>query len=829
VAGKPTNPNPWPALAKLLGVIVVGGILAAGVALPFVGGIGLAARHEADKFLGTTCNLQETQEPLPSTITASDGHTVIARLFTQDRRPVNLSAIPKYLIQALVATEDRRFYSHHGVDMRGLIRSAISTSGGATQGGSTLTMQYVKQVRYYQDIGNLTAQQADVEQTLNRKIEDAQCAIAIEKNKTKNQILDSYLNIAFFGENAYSIESAAQTYFGVDVNKLSLTQSAMLVGLLKAPTEYDPFQNPSAARDRRNEVLQNLVAVGNLSQAAATRAEATPVSLATSSAPPVRRGCANSPSTIVNIGFFCDYAVKWLLDNKVVTESELNTGGLKIITTLNAKLQNSMQAHLKKTIPASSPMTSVMPVVDPHTGNVLAMATSKYYGQPTSAKDHTHTSLPIFTEYSALGASTYKLFPLLTALAAGVPSTFQLELPVQGQGYKWTACAQDDNHNKVTDGDANVNYNRNETLASATAKSSNTYYVGLADQLFGCNLQPIIDMASRLGMNALSQPGSDRGLTVAQDIVKLSNPTILVLGDIATSPLEITGAYAGVANNGKFNTPAPIISVTDRNGNSRTVPRTPGVQVVAPQVAMQAIQILTGDTTYPGTSAQPFSTYWYDHNSSVVAGKTGTAVASNSRGQATSKNGAIWFVGVTPDLVSTDAIFNLDGASQPSSGLPGERTGAAYGEYAAQVWLKVLEPYLVNKQWTWPDPSQAVGVDVPSVIGLDKTAAQARLRAAGFTMRELGPTGTVLCASTVGYNNVAYEAPQRALPGSTIIVCLSSGVQQQTYVPPPPIRSKTPTPPAGSTTPAGGSTTPGGGNTTPGGGNTGTGGHGPPH
>jgi hypothetical protein len=96
-------------------------------------------------------------------------------------------------------------------------------------------------------------------------------------------------------------------------------------------------------------------------------------------------------------------------------------------------------------------------------------------------------------------------------------------------------------------------------------------------------------------------------------------------------------------------------------------------------------------------------------------------------------------------------------------------------------------------------------------------------------MRELGPTGTVLCASTVGYNNVAYEAPQRALPGSTITVCLSSGVQQQTYVPPPPIRSKTPTPPAGSTTPAGGSTTPGGGNTIPGGGNTGTGGHRPPH
>ncbi len=187
------------------------GILTAGLLLPYVGGLGLAARHESEKFLATPCNLQESQPPQQTTMFASDGKTVLARLFSQDRQPVPLSQIPKQLQEALVATEDRRFYSHHGVDMRGLLRSAVSTSSGDTQGGSTLTMQYVKQMRYYQAGKDVKAQQAAIDQNLNRKIEDAKCAIYIEntEHESKDQILDNYLNIAFFGENSYGIETAA--------------------------------------------------------------------------------------------------------------------------------------------------------------------------------------------------------------------------------------------------------------------------------------------------------------------------------------------------------------------------------------------------------------------------------------------------------------------------------------------------------------------------------------------------------------------------------------------------------------------------------------------
>ena len=183
----PNGPSRGTTIAKLVGVLVVAGLLAAGFALPFVGGAGLVARHEASRFLNTSCNLQETQPPQKTTLYARDGKTVIATLFSQDRVPVDLNQIPKYLQQALVATEDRRFYSHHGVDMRGLIRSAVSTSGGDTQGGSTLTMQYVKQMRYYQAGNDLAKQQAAVSQNLSRKIEDAQCALYIENTEHEPQ------------------------------------------------------------------------------------------------------------------------------------------------------------------------------------------------------------------------------------------------------------------------------------------------------------------------------------------------------------------------------------------------------------------------------------------------------------------------------------------------------------------------------------------------------------------------------------------------------------------------------------------------------------------
>jgi membrane peptidoglycan carboxypeptidase len=801
VASVSGPPNPWPTIGKLVGALVATGILTAGLLLPYVGGLGLAARHEADKFLATPCNLQESQPPLQTRMYASDGKTVLATLFTQDRRPVPLSQIPKQLQQALVATEDRRFYSHHGVDMRGLLRSAVSTSSGDTQGGSTLTMQYVKQMRYYQAGKDVKAQQAAIDQNLNRKIEDAKCAIYIEntEHESKDQILDNYLNIAFFGENSYGIQTAAQTYFNKDAAKLSLPESAMLVGLLRAPTEYDPFVHPEAAKKRRNEVLQNLVAMDHISQRVADKYKTQPVSLATTAPPLVKEGCANANSSVRNVGFFCDYAVHWLETTGGISDSQLTTGGLKIITTLNANLQNSMQTHVESSLPASSAMTAVLPAVDPQTGNVLAMATSKKYGTNASKNDHSHTSLPIFTAYSGQGASTYKLFPLLTALQTGVPSGWQLSTPAGGP-YRPNNCATSDG---VSNGDALETYSATETLTSATVKSSNTFFVGLADQLLGCHLSPIVDTAKRLGMKSLTQPSGDGRQTVEDTIVNYQRPGELVLGDVGTSPLELAGAYAAVANAGKFNKPAPIQSITDSKGRQITVKRSPPVQAVSPWVAMEAVNILAGDTKYPGTSAVQFQP-WYQQGLSTVAGKTGTSVAVVN-GKDTTLNSSLWFVGMTPKLVATSAVVNFDHPNAPAAGLPNQpnASSTAYGAYAAGIWVKALTPSLASQRWAWPDAASAPGQPVPSVVGLSVAAAKQKLAESGYKMSQLGhdPNDPVLCASNQPMNMIAYAGPQIAPRGATITVCPSSAQRPSVYIPPKPSHRNTP---SGNTSHSGG-------------------------
>jgi membrane peptidoglycan carboxypeptidase len=792
VAATSGNPNPWPTIGKLIAAVFATGILAAGLMLPYVGGLGLAARHEAAKFLDTTCNLQETQPPQKTTLYANDGRTVIATLFSQDRQPVPLSAVPLALQQALIATEDRRFYSHHGVDMRGLLRSAVSTSGGDTQGGSTLTMQYVKQMRYYQAGKDVAKQQAAIDQNLNRKIEDAKCAIYLEstKHESKNQILDNYLNIAFFGENSYGIQTAAETYFNKPVNKLTLPESAMLVGLLRAPSEYDPFVNPESAKNRRNQVMQNLVDTGHLSQAVADKYKRTPVTLATTKPPVHREGCANANPKVRNAGFFCQYAVDWLENTGGITDTQLTTGGLKIVTTLDANLQNSMQQQLSAVFPASAAMTAVLPAVDPHTGNVLAMATNKVFGTNASSKDNTHTSLPVFTSYTASGASTYKLFSLLTALQVGVPASWTMATDQDHKGYKPKNCYGADV--AARNGDAQVAYNINESLLTGTVKSSNTFFVGMDDELFNCDLQPIVNVALRLGMNGLREPQDAGGkTTVAQDVVQQQNVLRIALGSgIGTSPLELAGAYAAVANNGKFNAPAPIVSIKDSASHPMQVKRSPGVQAVSPQVAAQAVQILIGDTKAPGTSAQVFQSWYATNPTAFVAGKTGTAVAG-----AETKNSALWFVGMTPNLVATSAVINPSAPSRPIASLPGVTNPAdnAYGDYASQLWLSALTPALTGQQWSWTDPnSPTLGDPVPSVIGLDPAAAKAKLTAAGFRMAFF--SGATQCASNVPVGMVAFAGPSLAPRGSTITVCPSIGLAQTVYVPPPPKTTPKPTP-----------------------------------
>ncbi len=767
-------------MIRLIAALCGFAVLASIAALPYIGGIAWAAGHESSKFLSTKCDISPTPPPQKTTIYANDGKTVIANLFEQDRIPVPLSQVPKALQQALVATEDRRFYDHHGVDLRGLIRSAVSTSGGNTQGGSTLTMQYVKQIRYYAAIGDSAKQQAAIAQNLDRKMEDARCALYFENDlhMSKGTILDNYLNIAFFGENSYGIQSAAQRYFGKNSADLTVPEGALLVGVLRAPTEYDPFVHPQAAKDRRNAVLQNMVSMKDLTQKQADAYAKEPIRLATDSAPVVHQGCTNSVSTVVNSGFFCAYVTNWLTSNKILTQTQLATGGYNIVTTLDPNTQNNAQAKMAAALPATSAMTGVLPVMDPKTGDILAMASTKNYGLSTSAQDNTHTVQPIFTSYTASGASTWKLFPLLAALSIGIQPNYALQnLSASTKGdpfypqqvYKAHNC----NDAQETINSTESTYSSVETLQSATVKSSNTYFVALADQLFYCNPQPIVEMAQKLGMQALDQASGEGKNTYAQTIVNDRRLVQLVLGNVPTSPLELTAAYAAVADDGTYHAPLPVLSITKADGSDVKFTKPAAKQVIYPYVARQAIAIMSGDTTQAlGTARATFSKYW---KGSVVAGKTGTApgyVGTNGN-----FNGALWFVGMTPSVVATSAVINFDQSSAAASDLPGvaDPSTQAYGAYASGIWAQALSPTLGTTKWTWPSATSAPGSQIPTLTTLTTDAASAQLAAKGFKMVVLDQAAGLQCGSAAPYGSVATGGPLIAPAGATITVCLSNG------------------------------------------------------
>ena len=814
------RPNTSQTLLKLVGVIVACAVLTAGVLLPYVGGMGLVAGREANKFLNTKCNLIETPPPQKTYLYAKDGTTELATLYQFDRELVkNLKDVPKYLQQALIATEDRRFYSHHGVDMRGLLRSAVSSSGGDTQGGSTLTMQYVKQVRYYQADTDAQRQSA-VTQTLTRKMEDAQCALDIEKKDSKDDILLKYLNIAFFGENSYGIGTAASNFFGKPVDQLTLPQAALLVGVVKAPSEYDPFvpAHRQAAIDRRNQVIQNLADVHDITQAQADNYKKAGLSLSTVSRGAVKQGCAaagigiDSKVKIQNAGFFCDYVEQYLQTTGHLTLKQITTSGLKIVTTLDPNLQNSVQTSLWNQILPKSKTTAIMPMIDPHTGNVLAMATSKQYGLKN---DGGHTTLPIFTQATAGGGSTYKLFPLLAALKVGVPQNLQLSSN-ENMTYTVQHCGGTPPYVAKNDTEG-TGFTRTEQLDSAMQKSSNTYFVSLEDNLFqSCTLDPYVDTALGLGLNALKDqdPGTRKKITVAQS-VKDQHQATFVLGYAATSPLELTGAYATVANDGVYCAPSPIVSIKSATGQDLPVKRAPCAAQMSTQVARQAQQVLASTTRPPGTSAAQFAGLYGANPGISVAGKTGTVNASD-HGHQLDTNAALWFAGITPDLAATTALFNIDNPNKPITGIPNLTDSAASlltGDFAAQVWAQALTPQLQGKQWTWPDPNDvANATPIPSVVGQPYDEAKATLTQLGFKPRRT----PFDCGSSETFGSVAYQgATTVAAAGATVELCVSDG-QGPGYVYTPPKPKPHPKPTGHTSGPGhgGGASTPGGGRRT---------------
>ena len=398
------------------------------MAFPGALAVGMVSNEAGDSVNSVSTDLATGQLPQTSTITDSAG-APIAYLFDQNRDPVAADRISPAMKAAIVAVEDRRFYQHQGVDWQGTIRAVVanSASGDVVQGASTLTQQYVKNYLLYVEAQTEAERLKATEQTPARKLREARIALQMERSLSKEDILARYLNIVFWGNGAYGVSAAARTYFNTTADQLSVAQAALLAGMVRSTTQFDPVANPAAALDRRNLVIIQMQEQGMIDAAQAQQALAQPLGIAN----PLgtrRNGCIGAGDA----GFFCKYVTDYLAEAGVPM-TQILRGGYTVKTTLDRDVMEKMKASLNAEVPADAAnVADVMAIVAPGQDHhrVLAMGSSRTFGLDAGRQE---TSYGLPYEPVNLGAgSVYKIFTTATAMAKGMGINYVMEVPPSG-------------------------------------------------------------------------------------------------------------------------------------------------------------------------------------------------------------------------------------------------------------------------------------------------------------------------------------------------------------------------------------------------------------
>ncbi|MFJ1935785.1 transglycosylase domain-containing protein [Kitasatospora sp. NPDC088160] len=655
---------------RLIGVSVIAGIVAAGIALPAVAAVGLGAQSAADDFQSLPDDFKTPALSQASTILDAQGGT-IATVYDRDRTVVPADQMSPLVKTALVDIEDNRFYEHGAIDLKGVLRALDknATSGGTAQGASTLTQQYVKNV-FVDEAGDDPQKVAEAQrQTIGRKIQELKYAIKVEETLSKDQILTNYLNITFFGEKAYGIESAARRYFGVHAKDLTLPQAALLAGLVQSPTGYDPTVNPTAAKDRRDTVLRKMAEYGHITEEQAQQAIATPLGLNVQ-AP--QQGCILAKQ---GEGFFCDYVRQTVLTDPAFGKSAAERqavwkrGGLQIHTTLDPKAQASLYASVTAHVNAGDQAATAMSIVEPGTGKILAMGQSRPYG--VDGKQH-QTQIN-YNVGKAMGGglgfptgSTFKPIVAAAALENGIsPSqsyTTDYSIPwpamTDCSGGRFRSAGQVHNDSQSLTGQFD--------MKTAMAQSVNTYFAKLEGDAGLCN---VARMTNELGIT--QQAGGE----------KLQVVPSMTLGSNDLTPLEMAGVYAAFAAHGTYCAPTAIASVTGPDGKQLAVPQANCSAVMSNTTADTVTAMLKG-VVEDGTGQTA------GLSSRDSAGKTGTTDASRQ----------VWFVGYTPEMAGATVVSDTDNP-KPLDGqrIGGTVVGQAFGgTLAGPIWRDAMNGALAD-------------------------------------------------------------------------------------------------------------------------------------
>jgi membrane peptidoglycan carboxypeptidase len=753
-------------VAQLIAAVAVAGVLVAAVLLPFTGGLGLAARNSVQAFDDQPCDV-DPGTPAQASVMLAGGGGQVAKFYSQNRQIIDIKKIPLVMRRAIIAIEDRRFLEHHGVDAEALARAVVknSQSGEVVQGGSTLTMQYVKNVRLYSAKTDAEQREA-VAVSPARKLIEARCALELENKWSKDKILGAYLNIAYFGAGAYGVQIAAKTYFNKNAEKLSLPEAALLAGLVQSPTRFDPYRAPKEAKLRRDTVLNDMESLGYITAKQAAQAKASPVKVIPKPKSSLK-GCANTTSNLRNAGFFCDYA-KAYLKGIGFPEERLETGGYKIYTTLSPTVQNNVQKALPFNRWRNKKSIAVMDVVDPRDGRVLALGVSKRYG--VNQKNRNETSDPVNIKPAAGAGSTYKVFTLVSALQNKVPlRDFTLEVE---NSYTSQNCVSygENGREPYKMGNASDGYRAGAwNLEEATYASINTFFVALIDQRFNCDLSGPVKAAISLGVDHLNDPNPKADNRPFKQAFIDGKQASFTLGPLETSPLEMASAYGTLANSGVYCPPNPIVRIVGPDGKEVKYDKPKCQRRIDKGIADTVTRVLEKDTTAPGaTAVSAFS--GLAGPARPIAGKTGT----------TQNNAAAWFIGYTPEFSASVAVFNQKESSTQLTDVPDREGRDVFGAYSAAIWRNALEPILRERTWSIPpeDPEVVNGdsIPVPSVTGLDVGAATALLQGAGFQVKVSDERRD----SQFPEGAVAEQSPKdRGAPGMTITLYLSNGKKPQ--------------------------------------------------
>ncbi|WP_354180000.1 transglycosylase domain-containing protein [Arthrobacter sp. UYP6] len=684
-------------IVAFFGVSALCGVLAAGLLVPAAAAAGTAASGSLQFFDDLPSELEAGALAEPSKIFANDG-SLIATLYEENRQPIKLDQVSPTMIDAMLAIEDDRFYEHGGVDMQGILGALASNiTSDTNRGASTITQQYVNNVIIDSNLqnGKEVVLSGSADRKYGDKLREMKLAIAVEKQLTKDEILEGYFNIVPFSGTTFGVQAAAKYFFNVDASELNIPQAALLAGVVNGPSVYSPTGNPEMALKRRNVVLRAMLDKGRITQEEHDAAVATDLGLNLTPVPSNCTGAAQAP-------YFCDYVMHLVLNDEAFgatpedREKLLYRGGLSINTTLNPKIQNAAQTAVNETANPDTTDPEIghsMVSMEPTTGNIVSMAqNTRYTPEQGNGNSVLNFNVDLYQDgdpekpLGGMGGfqpgSTYKPFTVAAWLDAGKTLNAQLDgsKRTYPAGYTWNASCLPDGKKvnsvewtPINYGDTNY---KTTSVIDGLANSLNTITLAEINQLDLCKFQ---EMAFASGIHNGKSAGGEN------EMLGVDAPSSFGGGGDA-SPLAMANGFATFAAEGVKCEPRALTSVTAVDGRTFEVPPQKCEQVMKKEVA-QGVNAATQQVMTKGSG-------YYLQNGRPVAGKTGT---NDFRSQT-------WFMGYTSGMVTASWLGNHVWGNEQGSMEGKQIGGVVYPEIDGS---KIAGPSWKNFIDRIPDQYQA--------------------------------------------------------------------------------------------------------------------------